>query len=59
MAIINYTQAIKCHPDDDEAYFQRAEMYEEVINKTDVLFSHFLSGIKSYQNSLTKIIIIK
>ena len=30
MAIVNFTQAIKFNPDDDVAYFQRAEMYEEV-----------------------------
>jgi hypothetical protein len=30
MSIISYTQAIKCQPDDDDAYFRRAEMYEEV-----------------------------
>jgi hypothetical protein len=30
MAIINYTKAIKMNPTDHDAYFQRAEMYEEV-----------------------------
>ena len=30
MAIVNYTQAIKLNPDDYEAYYQRAEMYEKV-----------------------------
>ena len=31
MAIVNYTQAIKLDPEDYEAYYQRAEMYEKVI----------------------------
>ena len=31
MTIVNYTQAIKLNPDDYEAYYQRAEMYEKVI----------------------------
>ena len=30
MAIVNYTQAIKLNPDDYEAYYQRAEMYQAV-----------------------------
>lgn len=30
MAAINYTQAIRLNPDDAEAYFRRAEMYEKV-----------------------------
>ena len=30
MAIVNYTQAIKMNPTDHDAYFQRAEMYEQV-----------------------------
>ena len=30
MAIINYTQAIKVNPQDHEAYFRRAQMYEKV-----------------------------
>ena len=30
MTIVNYTQAIKLQPDDYEAYFARAEMYEAV-----------------------------
>lgn len=30
MAIVNYTQTIKLTPDDYEAYYKRAEMYEKV-----------------------------
>ena len=30
MAVVNYTQAIKNNPRDDDAYYQRAEMYEAV-----------------------------
>ena len=30
MAIVNFTQAIKLNPEDYEAYYQRAEMYESV-----------------------------
>ncbi len=30
MAIVNFTQAIKLDPEDYEAYYQRAEMYEKV-----------------------------
>ncbi|PIK51546.1 putative dnaJ-like subfamily C member 3-like [Apostichopus japonicus] len=29
MAIVNYTQTIKLTPDDYEAYYKRAEMYEK------------------------------
>ncbi|KAJ8353542.1 hypothetical protein SKAU_G00211090 [Synaphobranchus kaupii] len=35
-AILNYTQAIKCHPEDDENYFKRAKMYEE---RTEILLA--------------------
>ena len=30
MAIVNFSQAIKQNPNDDQTYFQRAEMYEQV-----------------------------
>ena len=30
MAIINYSSAIKYNPVDHEAYYQRAQMYEQV-----------------------------
>ena len=36
MAIVNYTQAIKLDPEDYEAYYQRAEMYEKVLVVGDV-----------------------
>ena len=29
MAIVNYSQAIKLTPDDEETYFQRAEIFEK------------------------------
>ncbi len=37
MAIVNYTQAIKFNPDDDESYFLRAEMYEQVRNIQQII----------------------
>lgn len=30
MSIVNFTQAIKMNPNDHDAYYQRAEMYEKV-----------------------------
>lgn len=38
MAIVNYTQAIKLNPDDYEAYYQRAEMYEKVWHCSVISF---------------------
>ncbi|XP_064192367.1 uncharacterized protein ttc6 isoform X1 [Anguilla rostrata] len=35
-AILNYTQAIKCQPEDDENYFRRAKMFEE---KNEILLA--------------------
>ena len=31
MAIVNYTQTIKLDPEDHDAFFKRAEMYEKVM----------------------------
>lgn len=28
MSIVNYTQALKCRPSDDDIYYRRAQMYE-------------------------------
>ena len=43
MAIVNYTQAIKLDPEDYEAYYQRAEMYEKVIFLCDYVFVCYVS----------------
>ena len=48
MAIVNYTQAIKLDPEDYEAYYQRAEMYEKVIRVCDV--SQALKNSKHFKS---------
>ena len=47
MAIVNYTQAIKLDPEDYEAYYQRAEMYEKVIRVCDVSHLKIPKNFKS------------
>lgn len=34
MSIVNYTRAIKARPEDDEAYFRRAQMFEKSNEKS-------------------------
>ena len=57
LAIINYTQAIKCRPEDDDNYFKRAEMYEK---RNEILLamedyakvSHVATDITGSQSTL-------
>ena len=58
MSIVNYTQAIKQNPDDYEAHYQRAEMYEQVNWSGDNIHVGIQCAFTQYQVIKTIAIII-